>query len=85
MRDVARPQLRSLRFTILVEAVGADAWHLTVRELPETWTVAFDVDDIEARARQRIALDTGLDPSAVEIDIEASGLFVERRANRRDK
>ena len=50
------------RFTVLSEPIGADAWHLTVAELPATWTVAFALDEIEARARERIALDLGISP-----------------------
>ncbi len=48
-------------YTVDAEPV-AIAWHLTVRELPLTWTVAFSPGAIEDRARMRIALDLGVDP-----------------------
>ena len=84
MPPIAQPRPRAARFTVVVESVAADAWHLTVQELPETWTVAFSADALEANARDRIALDTGLDPSDFEITLVPVGsLFLERRANRR--
>jgi hypothetical protein len=64
--------------------VAEHGWHLTVRELPGTWTVAFTREEIERRARMRIAVDTGLDLDGFEIAIEPpERLFLERRQNRR--
>jgi hypothetical protein len=57
------------RYTVLAEPIESAAWHLTVRELPETWTVAFTEDEIDARARQRIAFDLALDPSDVDVSV----------------
>ena len=73
------------RYTIAVEPIGQDAWHLTVRELPAIWTVAFSADDFESRARERIALDLrcGRDDFDVAFEV-APVFFVERRARRRD-
>jgi predicted RNase H-like HicB family nuclease len=70
-------------FRVVAEAVDDGAWHVTVPELPGTWTVAFALDDIAPRARQRIALDTGLDPEAVDVEIVPTALFIERRATHR--
>ncbi|MFL5680334.1 MAG: hypothetical protein ACJ77B_07015 [Chloroflexota bacterium] len=73
------------RFTVAVDSLSPGAWHVSVLELPATWTVAFAADDIEKRVVERIALDTGLDPAEVEIVlIPAPALFVERRANWRN-
>ena len=47
-------------FTVLSEPMGGDAWHVTVAELPATWTVAFTFAEIERRARERIAIDLGV-------------------------
>jgi hypothetical protein len=77
------PDAIRARYTILVEQVGPSAFHLTVRELPETWTVAFDRDEIEQRARQRIALDLRCHPTDFDIALELPALFIERRADRR--
>jgi predicted RNase H-like HicB family nuclease len=60
-------QPRRRTFTVDVELVEPGAWHVAVRELPDTWTVAFDPRDIERRARQRIALDTGLEPDEFDV------------------
>ena len=48
-------------YTVDAEPI-ATAWHLTVRELPLTRTVAFSPGAIEDRARMRIALDLRVDP-----------------------
>jgi hypothetical protein len=73
------------RFTVAVDSIAPGAWHVSVLELPATWTVAFAADDIENRVRERIALDTGLNPSEVEIVlVPAPALFVERRATWRN-
>ncbi len=53
----------------MVEQISRDAWHVTVRELPATWTVAFSLDDIEARSRERIALDLGLHPADFDVEV----------------
>jgi predicted RNase H-like HicB family nuclease len=57
------------RYTVVATAVTEDAWHLTVRELPETWTVAFSAEELESRARVRIALDTQVAPEDFELTI----------------
>jgi hypothetical protein len=80
----AEPRSERARFTVAVESVAEHGWHLTVIELPGTWTVAFAREEIEERVRTRIALDTGLDPHAFDIAIEPpERLFLERRATRR--
>ena len=56
-------------FTVRAKPVGAGYWHLTVDELPATWTVAFERSDVEARARARIALDLGLHRDDFDIAI----------------
>lgn len=81
-----RPQAQRDHFTVMAESIGDDAWHLTVRELPATWTVAFATDELEGRARQRIALDLGVEPTEFDLSIvHGSGLFLERRATHRDR
>lgn len=60
------------RYTVLGKLVGADIWHLTVRELPGTWTVAFSTSDIERRARLRIALDERRWPTDFDVTVERS-------------
>jgi hypothetical protein len=80
-----RPEAGRDRFTVVAEEVAAEAWHLTVRELPDTWTVAFSLDELEHRARQRIALDLGCDPGDFDIVVEPQALFLERRAHRRNR
>ena len=54
-------------YTVVAEPMGADAWHVTVRELPATWTVAFTRAGLESRARERIALDLGCHPSDFDV------------------
>jgi hypothetical protein len=49
---------RSATFTVRAE-LGGEAWEITGRELPWTWAVAFNRDEIDDRARRRISLDTG--------------------------
>jgi hypothetical protein len=72
-------------YTLDVFSVGQGAWHIEVRELPQTWTVAFELAEIEQRARQRISLDTGLEPDEFDVTIHRRGdLMVERRSHRRD-
>jgi hypothetical protein len=56
-------------YTVQVERIDDAAWHLTVRELPETWTVAFGRDELEPRARERIALDLDCHPSDFDLRI----------------
>lgn len=56
-------------YSIVAERIAPDAWHLTVRELPRTWTVAFGRAELEPRARERIALDTGCHPRDFDIRI----------------
>ena len=67
MHAPRRQQQSVRRYTVLVEQVAKDAWHLTVSELPATWTVAFSREEIERKARDRIALDVGIHPDAMEI------------------
>ena len=66
-----RPLPREARatYTVMAEPMGADAWHITVRELPDTWTVAFRRDDFEARSRERIALDLGCHPEDFDVQL----------------
>ena len=54
---------------MLAERIAPDAWHLSVRELPATWTVAFSLDELEARGRERIALDLGCHPDDFDIRV----------------
>jgi hypothetical protein len=54
------------RYTLVAEPV-AGAFHITVRELPRTWTVAFGRDQLEQRGRERIALDLGCHPSDFDV------------------
>ena len=56
-------------YTVVAEPMGSDAWHVTVRELPATWTVAFASADLEDRSRERIALDVGCHPLDFDIRI----------------
>lgn len=70
-------------FTVVVEQVAANGFDLRVPELPGTWTVAFDRDEIEARARTRIALDTGHAVDEFDVSLQFPPFHVERRANRR--
>lgn len=56
-------------YTVIVEQMAPDAWHLTVRELPATWTVAFARHDIEQRSRERIALDLGMHPTDFDVRV----------------
>ncbi len=73
------------RFTLIAEPVADDAWHLSVVELPATWTVAFGRDDIERAARFRIGLDLGIDPTDVEVTVHhRRWLQIERRSHHRD-
>ena len=55
------------RYTVVAEAMAPDAWHITVRELPATWTVAFTRNDLDSRSRERIALDLGCHPDDFDI------------------
>jgi len=65
----SEPQPRSERasYTVVAEWVAGDAWHITVRELPATWTVAFSHEDLEPRSRERIALDLGCHPDDFDV------------------
>ena len=62
--------------------MNTDALTAEVR-MPDTWTVAFARDDIERRAREQIALDTGRDPDSFAIRVQRPWLYLERRGNRR--
>ena len=57
------------RYTVVAEPMGPEAWHLTVRELPATWTVGFSRAELESRARERIALDVGGHPDDFDVRI----------------
>jgi hypothetical protein len=61
-----RPPERAV-YTVVAEPLAPDAWHITVRELPTTWTVAFARSDLDARSRERIALDLGCHPHDFDI------------------
>jgi hypothetical protein len=63
------PRTERLSYTVVAEPMAADAWHVTVRELPATWTVAFSREDLEGRARERIALDCGCHPDDFDVRI----------------
>ncbi len=79
------PEPRRDRFTVLAEAIETDVWHLTVLELPGTWTVAFSPDELESRARTRIALDVGCDPDEFDVVVQrTTSLYLERRSYRRN-
>jgi hypothetical protein len=54
-------------YTVVAERIAVDAWHVTVRELPATWTVAFSRGDLEQRSRERIALDLECHPQDFDI------------------
>jgi predicted RNase H-like HicB family nuclease len=60
-------------YTVVAERIDGDAWHVTIRELPRTWTVAFTLDEIEWRARQRIAYDLWIDPSGFDVTVLRDG------------
>ncbi len=84
MAPERQPELARAHFTVVAEPIGGDAWHLTVKELPETWTVAFSIDELEDRARQRIALDRGIATGDFDMTVvRGTPLFLERRANQR--
>jgi hypothetical protein len=57
---------------------------VTVRELPDTWTVAFAEGEVEERARHRIALDLGLRADDIEVTVERAPLLEENRSHRRN-
>jgi hypothetical protein len=57
------------RYTVVATPFGIGGWDLTVGELAGTWTVAFSDDEVEDQARLRIALDTGLDRDAFDLDV----------------
>jgi hypothetical protein len=67
----SEPQQRSERaaYTVIAERMAAEAWHITVRELPATWTVAFARADLEQRSRERIALDLGCHPADFDVRV----------------
>jgi hypothetical protein len=69
LRETPDPLGREVRstYTVLAEPMTSDAWHVTVRELPDTWTVAFSKDDLDARARERIALDVQCHPDDFDV------------------
>jgi hypothetical protein len=78
-----QPNAKRAHFTLALEPVG-DSWHVTVRELPRTWTVAFSTEEIEDRARNRISLDTGLDTRDFDVTFDPYPRpFIERRAGHR--
>ena len=69
MASQPEPRPERASYTVVAEPMAPDAWHLTVRELPATWTVAFSRDDLEHRARERIALDLGCHPGDFDVRI----------------
>ncbi len=54
-------------FTVDAIKVEVDAWHVTVRQFPLTWTVAFERSEVESRARRQIAVDVGLHPDDFDL------------------
>ena len=60
-------------YRVVAEPVGGSAWHLTVVELPATWTVAFDRSEVESRARRRIAIDLGVHSDDFDVAITWRG------------
>jgi hypothetical protein len=64
------PEHHRVSYTVTAEPIALGAWHITVRELPETWTVAFERRDIESRIRRQIARDVGAEPDAFDVRIE---------------
>jgi predicted RNase H-like HicB family nuclease len=83
----AQPQwkrkLERKTYTVVAQWMGHDAWHVTVRELPFTWTVAFGLNELESRARERIALDLGVSRQDFDVTVEYPALRLQRRADRR--
>lgn len=63
------PALLRQSYTVIAEAIPRGAWHLTVVELPATWTVAFGREEVDRRARERIALDLGCHPRDFDIEV----------------
>lgn len=65
-------------YTAVATPFGIGEWDVTISELQDTWTVAFSEDEIEDRARRRIAIDTGADPHAFDVSVQCvprSGLI----------
>ena len=62
------------RYTVAAHRIDRDAWHLTVNEIPDSWTVAFSADELESRARQQIALDANTDPDDFDLVVVRSRL-----------
>jgi hypothetical protein len=56
-------------YTAVATPFGIAEWDVTIAELDDSWTVAFASDEIETRARLRIALDTGLAPAAFDVTV----------------
>jgi hypothetical protein len=85
MGRVPQPKRKRERktYTVIAQWMGHDAWHVTVRELPFTWTVAFGLKELESRARERIALDLGVSRQDFDVTVEYPALRVERRADHR--
>ena len=69
MASEPHPRPGRASYTVVADPMAPDAWHITVRELPATWTVAFAREDLDARARERIALDVGCHPDDFDIRI----------------
>jgi hypothetical protein len=81
MAGERHPRQARARYTVVAEPITLRAVHLRVRELPDTWTVAFDRDEVEERARYRIALDLGCHPSDFDVTVEFPAVDLERRAD----
>jgi hypothetical protein len=69
MAPEAQRRTERARYTVVAEPMGRNAWHITVRELPDTWTVAFARTELEKRARERIALDIGGHTSDFDVHV----------------
>jgi hypothetical protein len=68
-RPEPSPDVVPDHFTAVAAPVTDDAWHITVRELPHVWTVAFSRAEIVGRARQRIARDLGISPADFHLTV----------------
>ena len=72
-REQSHDRQRS-RYTVDALRVGPDAWHVSVRELPNLWTVAFtDIHPIDRRVKALIADELGSSRDAIELVVVLEG------------